>query len=220
MSFGACTLEGFSCATRYGDDVQNGAAALELFHHMMRGEAAVCRVRVGEHHDDGAIEMAEFLCCIKHRFNDAAAVGRLGAHAKLHHGIAEPLHVGRVVDEPDRLPYDVFDTELRAAEQLIDEICDGHAKNAGTAVVDEDRDVERSGGGLHLDDLSDIAALAEDEIGGREIPDRHFFSIDGGDVHRPHKRNGEADPLREWLSRQPDEAATQRPNEHKNFTGE
>ncbi len=73
----------------------------------------------------------------------------------------------------------MFDGELRAAQQLIDEVRDGHAKDSCAAVVDDDRDVQRRGGGFDLDDLPDVAAFAQDEICGGKIGDGHFFPIDG-----------------------------------------
>ena len=71
--------------------MQDGAAALQLFHHVMRGKAAVRRVRVGEQDDDRTIEVAQFFRDVEHRFDDAAAFGRLGPHAEPQNGLAQPL---------------------------------------------------------------------------------------------------------------------------------
>ena len=73
----------------------------------------------------------------------------------------------------------MFNGELRASKQLIDEIRDRHAKDSRPAVIDDDRDVERRGGGFDLDDLSDVAAFTQDELCGGKIGDGHFFPIDG-----------------------------------------
>ena len=62
----------------HGDDVQDGAAPLQLFQHVMRRKAAVLGVGIGQQDDDRTIEVAHFFRGIEHRFDDAAAVRRLG----------------------------------------------------------------------------------------------------------------------------------------------
>ena len=53
--------------------------------------------------------------------------------------------------------------ELPTSKELIDEIRDWHAKDAGAAVIDDEGDVKRSGGRFDLDDLSDVATFPQDE---------------------------------------------------------
>ena len=99
----------------------------------------------------------------------------------------------------------MFDRELGAPEQLIDEVRHRHAKDSCAAVIDDDRDVQGRGGGFDLDDLPDVAAFTEDEISGGEIGDGRFFPIDRGDVHRPDVRNGRTAALRGGFGRQRDD---------------
>ncbi len=133
---------------------------------------------------------------VEHRFHDAATFRRLGPHAEPQNRLAQPLDIGRVVNEPHRLPDDMLNRKLGTSKQLIDEIRDRYAKDSRPAVIDDDRDVQRCGGRFDPDDLPDVASLSEDEFGGSEVGDGCFFSIDRADVHRPDVRNSRTPPLR------------------------
>ena len=89
--------------------MQQRAAALQLLEDVVRGKALI-RVRIGEQDDNRAVELAQLLRGIEDRLDDPAAVGRLCPDAEPENP-REPFDISGVVDQPYRLPDDMFNRE-------------------------------------------------------------------------------------------------------------
>ena len=162
------------CRAGHGHDVQRRAALAQLFEDVVCGKCAVLLAADGEGHDDGAPRPSGFE--VARGFGDAfeqlPAIRGLGPGVQCRDRFAQLTPVGGVVHELLRLPVHLADREFGVPLQTLDELADTVAKNAGTVVVDNQRDLERRRRRLHVHDLALLAADFDDEVGGTEVRHR------------------------------------------------